>query len=107
MAPAMHLTVARRPEVMGTMRKLFYLALGATLTLLTASPALAEDVSTDMATAIQNRQAQDRDLAEAPHNQANAYGTTGYDQVEAVLGVAATVNLGFDGPAQVKNDMLA
>jgi hypothetical protein len=91
------------------MRKLLYLALGATLTVLTASPALAQaaDVGTDMATAIQNRAAVDRDLAEAPHSQPNAYGTSGYDQADAVLGVAATVNLGFDGPAQVKNDMLA
>ena len=85
------------------MRKLLYAAVGATVALASASPALAQNVQSDMAIAIENRIALERSLAEAARQTIGS----SVDAEEAVLGVQALPVLGFEAPMQVKLDMLA
>ena len=90
------------------MKKLLPLAIGATLTVLTASPVWADDgtssnVEQDMATVVQDRAALERNMADLARQMVG--GST--DQTaEAVLGEQAIPVLGFEAPLQVKRDML-
>jgi hypothetical protein len=88
------------------MRKLFYAAIGATLTLLSASPALAQDVQSDLATAVANRVAMSEDLAEVDARTAGR-GPEVLGGEEAVLGESALPIMGVEAPLPVKLDMLA
>jgi hypothetical protein len=85
------------------MNKLPYAAIGVTALLVWAPPAFAQSVPTDMATAIQNRAAISRDMADLA---AEAGGSSTVASDEAVLGASALPSLGFDAPLQVKVDMM-
>jgi hypothetical protein len=85
------------------MKRLLYAAVGATLTLLSASPALAQSVESDMATALQNRAGMNESLSRLAGQTA---GTAVEAEAEAVLGVHTLPVLGMDGPMQLKLDML-
>jgi hypothetical protein len=87
------------------MKKLFYAAVGATLTLLSASPAFAEDVPADLTTAVVIRVAQDKNMHELTARTASAPAEAVGD--EAVLGESALPVLGVDAPLDVKLDMLS
>jgi len=86
------------------MNKLLYAAVGATLTLVSASPAFAQTVDSDLVTAVENRVAIDRSLAETSQQTASA-SVEAAD--EAVLGISALPSIGFDAPLQIKLDLLA
>jgi hypothetical protein len=83
-------------------KKLLYAGLGATMALVSASPALAQNVQADMAIAIENRMGLDRSLAEA----ARLATGPSLDAEVAVLGVQALPVLGFAAPVSVQLDML-
>ena len=86
------------------MRKLLYAAIGLTAALASASPAFAQDVQSDLRTAIQNRAAIEDDMADLA---AQAAGATADAAGEAVLGESALPAVGVDAPFQVKLDLLA
>jgi hypothetical protein len=82
------------------MNKLVYAAVGATVTLLSASPAFAQTISGDMASQLETQaKISQVEVAQAP----DAGVVTGD---EAVLGEQALPILGFEAPMQVKLDML-
>jgi hypothetical protein len=81
------------------MKKLLYAAIGATLTLVSASPAFASDPTADQFQAVENRLAIERDIAALT---ARTAGTTVLD--EAVLGETAILDTGL--PLEVGRDML-
>jgi hypothetical protein len=83
------------------MKKLFYAAVAASLTLVSASPAFAQDVPRDLVTAIDNRITIGQDMARLT---ALTAGSPLLD--EAVLGETALPVLGFDAPVNVQLDML-
>jgi len=83
------------------MKKLMYAAVGAGLTLLSASPAFAQTISGDLASQLQT-QAKISQAEIARSGGATAVG----GGEEAVLGEQSLPILGFDAPTQVKLDML-
>ena len=82
------------------MKKLMYAAVGATVTLLSASPAFAQTVSGDVASQLETQ----AKISQVQVAQAPDAGVVSSD--EAVLGEQALPLLGFEGPMQVKLDML-
>jgi hypothetical protein len=88
------------------MKKLFYATVGATLTLLSASPAFAQDVPADLTTAVLIRVAQDKNMHELTARTASAP-VEAVALEEAVLGETALPVLGVDAPLDVKLDMLS
>src|SRR5690349_20655125 len=82
------------------MKKLMYATVGATLTLLSASPAFAQTLTPDMASQLQTQAI----VSQAEVGQPG--GATALDGEEAVLGEQALPVLGFEAPMRVKLDML-
>src|SRR5262245_44332461 len=85
------------------MKKLLFAAIGATVTLVSASPAFAQDVPTDLLSVVQIRTAAERNMQELTARTASAPLVSD----EAVLGEQALPSVGFDAPRQVQLDMLA
>ncbi|HEY3110796.1 MAG TPA: hypothetical protein VGL23_18705 [Chloroflexota bacterium] len=86
------------------MKRLLYAAVGAALTLLSASPAFAQSADADMATALQNREAINSNLRDIAQQAAATSEPASAD--EAVLGVQALPAMGVEASMQVKLDML-
>jgi hypothetical protein len=92
------------------MRKLFYAAVGTTLTLLSASPALAQDVQGDLENAVAQRVALAADmrlLDEQTAGRTPALEVVGGGGEEVVLGEQALPIMGIDAPLSIKLDLLA
>ena len=85
------------------MKKLFFAAVGATVTLLSASPAFAQSVDADMATALLGRARIELNLSALAHQAALAGAAA---QSEAVLGESSSVDLGIAAPTSLKIDLL-
>src|SRR3954470_18826145 len=82
------------------MNKLVYAAVGASVTLLSASPAFAQTLTPDLASQLQTQ------AIVSQAEVAQSVGPTAVEGDEAVLGVQALPILGFEAPMQVKLDML-